>query len=79
MVGLMGSDMSALRFCGSVRVRVGSAMASGTRRRVCVASQGASIRVICRDISVAVVAHARRRWQPAKYVGTPRSVDLMQV
>jgi hypothetical protein len=55
MVGLMGSDISASRLCGSVRVRVGSAMASGTQRRVCVASQGASesISVICRDISVA--------------------------
>jgi hypothetical protein len=41
MVGLMGSDMSASRFCGSVRVRVGSAMASGTKEGVCVASQGA--------------------------------------
>jgi hypothetical protein len=30
--------------------------------------------VICRDISVAVVAHARRRWQPAKYVGRDAEV-----
>jgi hypothetical protein len=46
MVGLMGSDMSASRFCGSVRVRVGSAMASGTKEGVCVASQGAR-RFVC--------------------------------
>jgi hypothetical protein len=45
MVGLMGSDMSASRLCGSVRVRVGSAMASVTQRRVCVASQGRACRV----------------------------------
>jgi len=32
MGGLMGSDMSASMFCGSVRVRVGSAMASGRGR-----------------------------------------------
>lgn len=71
MVGLMGSDMSASRLCGSVRVRVGSAMASGTRRRVCVASQGRACRfdVICRDISVAVVAST---CTTATYVGKPK-------
>jgi hypothetical protein len=57
LMGLMG--MSASMFCGSVRVRVGSAMASGTRRtRVRVASQGDAScwRETRRDIIILAVA-----------------------